>query len=230
MRISGKTILIAISVEAASMVATRLALKAYPNALIEVEMFRTVLRLLTAGLYWWLFRNTLKFKITTPLTPNRYQLFLALGLLFSVPVLVGNDRLSPVIATVFALTSIAVAVKEEVLFRGAMQGLLAERFGQIAAIAITSVFFTAWHLGVRPISFSVFMEIFLVSVILGRIYMRSGGLTAAIGVHAVYDAIYSFSPYFAHPYNRIVGIFILIYATLLTYNWATRGKAVSAPN
>ncbi len=205
------------------MILTRLALVQYPNAVVEVELFRTALRLGTAAMYLWLLRSVILARPGDWSQLKRIHVWAAVALVLLVPVVSGRDNFSDKsIAALFALTSVAVAIKEEVLFRGIIQNLLCARMGTMTAVLVASALFTAWHIGVRPPLFSVFLQIFLFSLALGMIYGRSSNLTAVIVFHAAIDALYPFSPYLTSPMHPIVSVFMLIYAVLLLYHWASK--------
>ncbi len=221
-----QSLAIVVAIEAMSMVLTRLALLQYPNAVVEVEIFRTALRLGTAAVYWWLLKPVILARPSNLSLLNRIHVWAGAALVLLVPVLVGRDNFSDKsVAAVFAITSIAVGIKEEVLYRGIIQNLLGTRMGMMKSIFITSALFTAWHLGVRPPLFSVFLQIFLFSLAFGLIYARSGSLLAVIFLHALLDALFPFSPYLSSPLHPIVATFMLIYAVLLLYHWASKPTA-----
>jgi membrane protease YdiL (CAAX protease family) len=99
----------------------------------------------------------------------------------------------------FAATSFFVAIKEEFLFRGIVQNLLTQRLGPSKAILSTSVAFTLSHVGVPEFTLWVFSQIFVASVILGTVYIYGGSIFVVVAIHAVYDAIFSFTPLIAQP-------------------------------
>ncbi len=206
--------------EIAFVVATRVVLHYLQWTSIEAESIRTAMRIATAGLYWWLLKPVILSRKPDPASLAAPALLLALLLFLSIPVLVGTYGLKQSVAVMFAVTSIPVAVKEEFLFRGIMQNLLAERLDALKAVLGTSTVFTLWHVGVWEPSLWTFGEIFLASVIIGLIYLRSGSMAAVIALHAVYDAIYSFTPLLAPPFNQNWGFVPMLAAVVLVYAWA----------
>jgi len=91
------------------------------------------------------------------------------------------------------LSVILVAPAEELLFRGAIQGRLRQRFGPIPSIMTASILFGALHLGnytgaLLPIIMGA-MLITVVSLIIGTLYDRTDNLTVPITVHAIYNVV-----------------------------------------
>lgn len=223
------SLLIVAFVEIAFVVATRVVLHYLQWASIEAESIRTAMRMVTAGLYWWLLKPVIlsrKPDFTSLAAPT---VVLALLLFLSIPVLVGTYGLKPSVAVMFAITSIPVAIKEEFLFRGILQNLLTERFGTLKAVLATSTVFTLWHVGVWDPSVWTFGEIFLASVVIGFIYLRSGSIAVVIVLHAVYDAIYSFTPLLHPSLNENWGFVPMLAAVALVYAWANGSSNSRSP-
>lgn len=201
--------------------ATRVVVHFYAWTSFEAESIRTLLRIATASIYWWLFRPLILSR-TANFSTLRSPWFIA-GLLcfLSIPILIGQYKLSHSVAILFAVTSIPVAIKEEFLFRGIVQNILAERFGSIKSVLFTSAIFTAWHIGVWEPSVWVFSQIFLASILLGVIYLYSGSILAVIAIHAVYDAVFSFTPLLSVSFNENWGFIPLLTALALVFYWAS---------
>ncbi len=208
-----KKLLIILLVEIVFVVATRVTIHYLPWTSLESESIRTAMRIATAGVYWWLMKPVILSRQTDARSLRHPALWLALAVFMSIPVLVGKYSLEQNVAIMFAVTSIFVAVKEEFLFRGIMQNLLEQKFGAVRAILLTSLVFTLWHVGVWELSVWMFGEIFLASVIIGLVYVRSGSMLMVIAIHAIYDAIYSFTPLLAPPFIENWG-FVPMLATL----------------
>lgn len=214
-----RNLLIVLLAELAFVAATRVTIHYLPWTSFEAEAIRTTLRIATAGLYWWLMKPVILSRQPDTCSLRHPILWLALALFMAIPVLVGTYGLTRQVAIMFAVTSIAVAVKEEFLFRGILQNLLGQKFGNWRAILITSVIFTLWHVGVWEPSVWTFGEIFLASIIIGLIYVRSGSMLTVIAVHAIYDAIYSFTPLLAPPLNENWGFAPMLAALALVVYW-----------
>ena len=228
MNLTRSLIIVAIA-EIAFVVATRVVLHYLPWTSIEAEAIRTAMRIATAGLYWWLLKPVILSRQPDFASLTSPALLLALLLFLSIPVLVGTYGLKPSVALMFAITSIPVAIKEEFLFRGIMQNLLTERFGALKAVLTTSTIFTLWHVGVWDPSVWTFGEIFLASVIIGFIYLRSGSIAVVIVLHAAYDAIYSFTPLLTPPFNPNWGFVPMLAAVALVYAWAQHSGNLRLP-
>lgn len=220
-------LLLIVAVEILYMVGTRVAIHYLSAESFSSELTRTALRIATALVYWQLMKPVILSKTPAFDKVRLSPLIIGLLLFFSVPVLVGNYALNTSLALLFAVTSIAVAIKEEFLFRGIMQNLLETRYGALRAVFYTSVIFTAWHIGTWDPSVWTFGHIFLASLILGLVYVRTGSIVAVIALHALYDAVFSFTPLVGTPLNQNWGFVPLALAVTAVYQWAKTGKLKS---
>ena len=92
------------------------------------------------------------------------------------------------------LAFLVIGPGEELLFRGAIQGLFRESYAAIPAIAISSALFavahitalTAGSLGAKAATISA---LFALSIILGVVYEYTDNLVVPSLVHGAYDAI-----------------------------------------
>ena len=135
---------VVVIIELFFVVATRVVLHYYSGQSVEAESIRTALRVATAIACWWLLKPLILSQKPSPRSTVRPSFVMGLLLLLSVPVLIGQVELASHVAILFAVTSIAVAVKEEFLFRGIVQNLLLEKLGSVNAILLTSAIFTLW--------------------------------------------------------------------------------------
>jgi membrane protease YdiL (CAAX protease family) len=220
-------LLLIVVVEVLYMAGTRVAIHYLSAESFPSELTRTALRAATALVYWQLMKPIILSKTPVFDTVRIVPLIAGLLLFFSIPVLVGNYALNTSLALLFAVTSIAVAIKEEFLFRGILQNLLQTRFGAPRAVLYTSIIFTAWHIGTWGPSVWTFGHIFLASLVLGMIYIRTGSVAAVIALHALYDAVFSFTPLIYKPLNQNWGFVPLMLAVAAVYYWAKAGKLKS---
>lgn len=204
--------------------ATRVVLHFYPWSSFEAESIRTVLRIATASICWWLLRPLILSRTADPSTFRSPLLIVGALLFLAIPIVVGNYNLASPVAFLFAATSVVVAVKEEFLFHGVLQNLLAEKFGFVKSVLFTSTLFTAWHIGVWTPTVWTFSQIFLASILLGVVYFHSGSILAAIVIHTAYDALFSFTPLLSVPFNENWGFVPLLASVVLVLHWASNGK------
>ncbi len=80
--------------------------------------------------------------------------------------------------------AVAPAIGEELMFRGALQKTLHEKFSPFWAIVITSILFSALHF-----QFYGFVPRFLLSVFLGMLYYFSGSIKLNMLVHFTNNAL-----------------------------------------
>ena len=217
-------LLVVVAVELLYMVGSRLAIRYYSAESFQAEMIRTTLRIATALIYWQLMKPLILSKQASFDTARVAPLVVGMLALFAIPALVGNYALSTSLALLFALTSIPVAIKEEFLFRGIVQNLLESRYGQMRAVFYASVIFTAWHIGTWEPSVWIFSQIFFVGLVLGMVYIRTGSIWAAIVLHALYDAVFSFTPLVRPPLDQNWGFVPLAITVVAVSYWAQAGK------
>jgi len=211
---------IIVAVELAYMVGSRMAIQYFSSASVEAELIRTVLRILTAAIYWQLMKPLILSKTPDFSKVCDASLVSGLLLLLSIPVLVGDYGLTAPVALLFAATSVVVAIKEEFLFRGIVQNLLEKKLGELRSVLLTSAIFTVWHIGAWEPSLWVFSQIFFASIILGLIYIRTGSIFFVIVLHTVYDAVFSFTPLLPAPLGQNWGLIPLIASASLIVYWA----------
>lgn len=99
------------------------------------------------------------------------------------------------------LTYLFVGPGEELLFRGAVQGMLREEFSATPAIVLASVVFAVAHtmnvFGAPLAQVGAYLfVIFALSVLLGALYELTGNLLVTIFVHGTYNAVTFVALYF----------------------------------
>jgi membrane protease YdiL (CAAX protease family) len=189
---------------------------------VEAELIRSAGRVLMIAFYWLLFRQLLA---SRPLVPSqiRHALFLVpITAFLCVPLLVGYmAHVNGTTKALFAATSIIVGFREEIAFRAVIQTLLARRVGDAAAIGVTTMIFTAWHIGVIPWDFFAYGQVVAASVLLGIIYARTGNLILVSVIHALYDALWSLTPILDRPIIPFhYGLVLLALATIGIVLWS----------
>lgn len=91
------------------------------------------------------------------------------------------------------LSAVMIAPAEELLFRGAIQGRLRQRFRAIPAVVGASFLFGSLHLGnytgkIFPVIAAALL-IVVIGGILGTLYERTENLMVPILVHAIYNVV-----------------------------------------
>lgn len=211
---------IVILLETLFFIATRLVLRYYPWSSMEAELIRTVLRIGTALVYWRLYKTLILSRQPDLSVLVQPQLAIGILLLAMAVFLTGNYHLPTQLALLFALTSIPVAIKEEIVFRGIVQNLLTKKYGIVIGVILASAVFLVAHIGVIPTSLSSFSSIFIYGLLFGFIYIRSGSILVVIIVHAAYDAIWSFSPFISAPLDAKYSLIPLLGSLTFVLYWA----------
>ena len=122
-------------------------------------------------------------------------LLAALALSFvEIPVVVDVERDFPYQAVLAATTPI-VGLREEIFYRGILQGSLERVLGPVPAILATAVIFTAYHYGAQPLNIVTVTGITAFGVIFGAIYQRTRNIWLLAALHALVDVLYAFSPH-----------------------------------
>ena len=116
------------------------------------------------------------------------------------------------------MTVIMAPVMEETLFRGIIQSSVSQRYGAITGIVLSSLIFGAFHIIPQQA-----VNAFVVGLILGYIYYRSGSLSTVIFIHAANNAIAMLTLQLLGP-NADVSLQHLITNPVLY--WITYGFAV----
>lgn len=101
---------------------------------------------------------------------------------------------SPAAILALGLVSVfLIGPAEELLYRGAVQGRLRRTFGAAGSIGAASVLFAVVHVttmhGSPAGTVATLTALFLLSVVYGLAYERTGNLAVPMLVHGLYDAI-----------------------------------------
>lgn len=117
------------------------------------------------------------------------------------------DAIEAVLPALVVVSVLVIGPAEELLFRNVVQKYLGETFSTWGAIAVTSVLFALAHApnyvavpSGTPLAVGL-AATFVISVVLGWLYARTGTLLAPIVAHGVYDAAL-----FAGAYLRLAGL------------------------
>lgn len=210
-----------VAVELVFVLLTRVVLARYWTYSLDAELIRTPLRLAALLVYWLLLRQHIGSNPLLAKDLASLRLLLALVLFLSVPLLVGDmSGMAASTKTVYAATSIVVALKEEIAFRALIQNLLARRCGNPIAILLATVLFTAYHVGAIPWTPFAYGQVIVASVLLGIVYARTRSPGLVIWLHALYDAFWSLTPLAGGPLLPYhFGLLLLVVATLLVGTW-----------
>ena len=196
-------------VELAYWIATRLTLQFFKWDTLEAEFIRLALRSTTALICWWLLRDVISSRAARPGGLTKLPVLVSAALLLGAAIVMPHPKLSPTFAVLFGIGSIAVALKEEFLFRGVVQNLLQSKFGFAKAVLLTTFAFTAWHFGAVESTRWQFVLIFMVSIAIGVIYVRTGSIWVAVVLHAVFDALLALPTLVTYKYNVAVAFLML---------------------
>ena len=216
-----------IAVEVVFFVLTRVVLSHYSIYSQEAELIRTAFRFIAVLIYWVVLREFIVSKKLASTDFLQFRLIFACVIFLSVPLLVGDlSYMGPGTKAVFAVTSIIVALKEEITFRALIQNLMAKRLGNWPAILFTTALFTVYHIGVIPLEFFAYGQVVLASLLLGIIYVRTQNLWLVIWLHAIYDALWSLTPIAdGPPLPYRFGLLLLVATVLLVFTWGSPRRA-----
>jgi membrane protease YdiL (CAAX protease family) len=90
---------------------------------------------------------------------------------------------------VLAFTSPIVGVREELFYRGIVQGFLERAIGPLPALLVACAVFVAFHYGAQPFTASSVAWIFAVGFVLGVIYQRTQSIWLVAALHAAVDFV-----------------------------------------
>lgn len=187
--------------------AVRLLLHNFGGSLMHLELWWTLLRVISATALAFIFVRLARSN-PAPAASILARCFIATGM-FLAPLLTGNMNFPEDDRYLFAATSLVVGVREELAYRGILQRLLTPKLGLVGSLCISNVAFILYHWGVQPFTLHYVLQIFLCGTILGLVYHWSGSLVLVVALHAVYDAIDSFSPYFTPRFPDFVCTVVL---------------------
>lgn len=179
--------------EVAYVASARILAHTFEGSLFHLEIWWTVIRLISAFVLVFLF---LSLTGADPAKPDRIpaRCVIATGM-FLAPILVGNEGFVGADRYLFAVTSLVVGLREELAYRGILQRFLTPRVGIAGSLCASNVVFVLYHWGIQPFTLHYVLQIFLCGMILGVVYHLSGSIVLVVVLHTVYDAIDSFTPY-----------------------------------
>jgi membrane protease YdiL (CAAX protease family) len=191
----------------------------YGGGEVSKELWWSGIRGVSFFVMLWLFRETRRPQVgeTNKITPAS---LLGAGM-FLAPVLAGNEAMGSPLNYVFAATSLVVGLREELAYRAILQTQLRRRFGVLPALLISNVLFVFYHLGAQAFTPLNIWQMFAAGTIIGLAYEASGSLLLAVALHAIYDAIYCFTPLLHPPLPEIAGSAVLA-VTMLALLMARR--------
>jgi membrane protease YdiL (CAAX protease family) len=229
-----RRIVAAVIIEVGYAVLTRAWLPQHVSG-VELELAISAFRLATAGVYWLLFQDVISSRakrthlLRSPVVLTGVAVVLAIPIIFR-----GWDPGGGLgTAVVFALTSIIVGFREELLYRGILINLLQPRVGVLGAVVLSTVVFLVYHYGALPIAVLPAIEVTCLSLLLGLVYVYSGSLAFVVVLHSLYDGIWFFGPYMAAPPPdvwRLPFLFtglalVVIWARYIPPNFSSSGRA-----
>lgn len=95
--------------------------------------------------------------------------------------------------SMIVLSFLVIGPGEELLFRGAIQGILRRVYAPIPAILVASALFSMPHIisvvGTTSGTFAYLAVVFVLGIILGSIYERTNNLLVPSVVHGAYDGL-----------------------------------------
>jgi len=218
-------LILAVIVELIYIIASRYVSFNFQDLTPNSEYLKTILRASSAIAYYYIFKDyILSFKPTYKFIKSP---FFVISILFflATPLLVGNLYfMGDYTRILFAITSIIVGLREELVFRVLIQNSLESKLGPVYAILITSLIFTVWHFGAIPNNSFAFGQVLISSIFLGLIYSATKSFILVVSLHAIYDALWSLTPIYTNVININWGFVPLVSAMLITTAWYYRFK------
>lgn len=218
-------LILAVIVELLYIVCSRYVTSNFQEFTPNSEYLRTILRASSFIAYYYIFKDyILSFKPNYKFIKSPY-FTLSLFLFLITPLLIGNLYfMGDYTRILFAVTSIVVGLREELVFRVLIQNSLESKIGAIYAILITSLIFAAWHYGAIPNNWFAFGQVLINSIFLGVIYSATKSFILVVSLHAIYDALWSLTPVYSNVININWGFMPLVTAMLITVTCYYRFK------
>ena len=125
------------------------------------------------------------------------------------------------------VTSLLVAVYEEIIFRGIGLGsFLSSGISPLRAILLSSVVFSLFHIGyVASIGLDIillFMNTFMMGFILGTIYYKTKNILLIIGIHFLWDFAVFINQKLPTVEIGTITTLILFTTTILYFTWSIK--------
>lgn len=192
-------LIIAVAIEVTYAVFTRTWLRQQLEG-VHLELAISACRVATIVAYWTLFGDLIRSRPNTAATLRHPLLGAGVALALTVPITFQGFLPAGGFGTalVFALTSLIVGFREELLYRAVLLNLLQPRLGTAGALLFSTALFVVYHYGAQPANWLAVTEVTCMSLLLGLIYVRSGSLFTVAAIHAIYDGLWCFGPYL-HP-------------------------------
>ncbi len=114
-----------------------------------------------------------------------------------------------------------VSISEEILIRGYVLPTLEEKVGKYASMAISTLIFTALHLGNDHFTWIGLASIAASGFLMALLTIKTGSVSSAIGLHWSWNFFQGPVFGFAVSGHKEPGIFI---ASQKSYDWVTGGK------
>lgn len=221
----------AVALEIVYAVFTRTWLKRHLEG-VQLEVAISICRLATAIIYGLLFRDLIQSRQKAIGMLRHPLLFGGLATALTVPLLFQGWSLNGgfAVALVFALTSIVVGVREEILYRAVLINLLQPRIGISGAVLCSTALFVVYHYGAMPVTWLAVIEVASLSLLMALVYVRSGSLLTVIAFHAIYDGAWFFGPALAVPLpDQWRPLFLLSALSLVAFWWRLTAPAIGSP-
>jgi membrane protease YdiL (CAAX protease family) len=223
-------IIIAIALEVTYAVVTRTWLRQQLDG-VHLELAVSAFRVAAIIAYWALFRELIRSRPGTPSTLRQPLLGAGVAVALAIPVVFHGTLPAGSFGTalVFALTSIVVGLREELLYRAVLLNLLQPRLGTAGALLCSTALFVVYHYGAFPLTWLAVTEVSCMSLLLGLVYVRSGSLFTVAVIHSIYDGLWCFGPYLNPSLPNAWRPMFLIPALALVLAWWRFGALQSRP-
>lgn len=213
-------VIVATAVEVTYAVVTRTWLRQHLDG-VYLELAVSAFRVATIVVYWGLFQDLVQSRAKASHALRHPLLVVGVATVLATPFLFRGWSPGGGLGTaiVFALTSIVVGLREELLYRAVLLNLLQPRIGVFGALLCSTAIFIVYHYGAQPFTALWIAEGACMSLLLGLIYVRSGSLLTVAAIHALYDGILVFAPYFSTPIPDIWRPALLCSALAMIVAW-----------
>ena len=212
--------------ELAYWVPARLLNHYYHGSALSEELIWTAFRIISIVLVYCCLKDVIWPPDDKPAVRIGFLALIASVVVVIVAALKADIHFKYPVNFVFAVTSLAVGLREEMVYRGVLQKVLATRYGLPAALLISNIFFIFYHFGAQPFTPYNVVQFFVMGTIQGLLYHQTRSLLFVSGVHAAYDAIECFSPYLSKPISSTVALSALstVMLALVIKSATTRPK------
>ncbi len=193
----------------------------YSNDALKGELLRTLIRSISLVIYAYIYNGNRKKQHQAGEGNHRSDkkvIFLSIVIMMLFPLLFLRAGFTGALRIIWILSSFIVGFREELFYRGLLQNKISEKYPLLPALISTSIIFTVYHvvyfIGGQWIPL---IQVFIWSLFIGIIYIKTGNIVVVSFVHGMYDAIPFITPFQISGIPYFYGLIFVAISTLMLF-------------